>query len=118
MTSFDPVWTTIEGLEDKGVSFPILRAPGSNYAAFPVYGRKSDSRFQVFEVKSRRLVCQLTKKEVRSWLFRAARGEAEDIERAAEDAAMRATIATEKAAAKAARAARKAAEPVQLSLTI
>lgn len=111
---YDPVWTEINGLDGKPA--PILRAPGSNYAAFPVYGRKSDARFQVFEVKPRRAVCQLTKREVRAWLFRAARGEAEDREYAAQDAARKAEAAAERAAKKAAAAAKKAAQPVQLSL--
>jgi hypothetical protein len=50
----------------------VMRSPGSNYAAVPVSGKRSSSRWQVFNVKTREPITQLRKDEVSPWLLRMA----------------------------------------------
>lgn len=59
----EPQWEQIEGIE-------VLRSPGSDYAAFPITGKRSSRVWQVFSVKMRKPITQLRKDEVRKWLAR------------------------------------------------
>lgn len=67
-----PVWSTVDGLDN----IDILRIPGEPLAALPCNGRRSSARWQVFDVARREAGCQLTSREVRGWLVRAAHGRA------------------------------------------
>lgn len=58
-----PEWEKLEGVD-------ILRSPGSDFAAFPVNGRRDSRMWQVFNVKTREPITQLRKDDVRSWLVK------------------------------------------------
>lgn len=62
-------WETLEG-------HAILRVPGQPLAALPCSGRKNSRVFQVFNVETRETECQLTNREVHSWLYKRAFDEA------------------------------------------
>ena len=53
----------------------ILRVAGSDYAALPVTGKKSAVWFAIFKVSDLVELTQVNKKEVRTWLAKAARDE-------------------------------------------
>jgi hypothetical protein len=100
-----PDWSTIDGVE-------VLRIPGEPLAAIPCSGRRSASRFQAFDVATREALCQLTKREIRSWLIRMARSRVID----SIDEANRARYQAERdAKARAIRAERRARREAQLS---
>lgn len=58
-----PEWTTIDGVD-------VLRVPGSKYAAAPATNRRNAAHWIVFNVDTREESCQLTRRDVRSWLVR------------------------------------------------
>lgn len=57
-------WTEVEG-------YQVLRVGDSNYIGVPVNGRRNSKWFQVIDLNDRSdIVCQLSNKEVYTWLFR------------------------------------------------
>jgi len=103
-TDFNPTWQTFENVS-------VLRVGDSDMIAVPATGKKSAAKFMVISASTREVVCYLTKKEVHSWLFRVARGAAQDAIVAAESRAIR--IARVQAYL-----ATRAARPVQLAFNL
>jgi hypothetical protein len=58
-----PVWTKLDGID-------IYQVPGSGIAALPTNDKKSSQNWIVFDVKTRKELTQLKKKELFQWLSR------------------------------------------------
>lgn len=58
-----PEWTKIEGIG-------VYRVPNSRVAALPTNDKKSSQDWIVFDVKTRKEITQLKKKELFKWLSR------------------------------------------------
>lgn len=101
-----PDWSTVDGVE-------VLRIEGEPVAALPCSGRRSASRFQAFDLATREMLCQLTKREIRGWLISEAHGRALDAICEADRARYQ---AERDARAHAIRAERRARREAQLSL--
>ncbi len=57
-------WTEVEGVK-------ALQVEGSNFIAVPVTGRQNSQWFEVIDLNDRSdIVCQLSSKEVYTWLYR------------------------------------------------
>lgn len=58
-------WAEIEGVQ-------VLRVEGSNYVGVPVNGRRNSHWFQIIDLNDRSdIVCQLSSKEIYTWLYKA-----------------------------------------------
>ncbi len=103
--TFEPTWQQIDGVD-------VMRVGDEPVAALPHTGKRSAAKFIVFDVQTRETLCYLTAKEVRSWLFRDAKGRADEAKWAAEDAIR---IRADKLARVTAYLAKRAARPVQIT---
>lgn len=57
-------WVEVEGIQ-------ALRVEDSNYAGVPITGRQNSKWFEVINLDNRSdIVCQVTNKEIYTWLYR------------------------------------------------
>ncbi len=57
-------WTEVEGIQ-------VLRVADSNYVGMPVTGRRNSKWFQVIDLNDRTdIVCQMTNREIYTWLYK------------------------------------------------
>ncbi len=58
-------WTKVESIQ-------VLQVEGSNYVGVPISGYRNSKRFNVIDLNDRSdIVCQLSSKEIYTWLFKA-----------------------------------------------
>ena len=55
-------WTEVEGVK-------VLRVHSEPVVACPCSGRKNSARFDIIDLETHELLCQLTARETRGWLF-------------------------------------------------
>ena len=60
-------WVKFEGVL-------VLRVKDSNFVAVPTNGKKNSAKFDIINVETRELGCQLKKSEVYGWLCKVAIG--------------------------------------------
>ena len=61
------VWVDFEGVL-------VLRVKDSNFVAVPKNGKKNSAKFDIINIQTRELGCQLKKSEVYGWLCKVAIG--------------------------------------------
>lgn len=58
-------WVEIEGVK-------VLRVANSKFVAAPTSGKKNSRKFDIINIKTQELVCQIWKGQVHNWLMRMA----------------------------------------------